>query len=108
MAGGLSADSTLSTRRVLPIEPCFRPPYLHNRPHTGGTAIAELAILPGYRGGRIGRKLLGGVERKARELGCCGLTLEVQEINQKAKGLYESAGFSQYGSGAIFLKKRFQ
>src|SRR5712672_1479930 len=65
--------------------------------------IHDLAVLPENRGSGIGRKLLEAVERRARELGCCGLTLEVQDVNQKAKGLYESAGFSQYGSGAIFL-----
>src|SRR4051812_3159345 len=73
--------------------------------------IHDLAVLPEYRGRGIGRRLLEAVERKARELGCCKLTLEVQEKNRKAKGVYEAAGFTdgvpQAGTGTcFFLSKR--
>lgn len=73
--------------------------------------IHDLAVLPGHRGQGIGRRLLAEVERKAREMGCCKLTLEVQENNHRARGVYEAAGFSQAvyeedAGGALFLSKR--
>jgi GNAT superfamily N-acetyltransferase len=57
--------------------------------------IHDLAVLPTHRGRGIGRLLLDGVARKATELGCCKVTLEVQEGNTKARKVYEKAGFSQ-------------
>jgi ribosomal protein S18 acetylase RimI-like enzyme len=40
--------------------------------------------------------LLEAVEGKARELGCCKLTLEVMDNNDHALRAYEAAGFSRY------------
>lgn len=57
--------------------------------------IHDLAVLPAYRGSGAGRLLLAGVEEKARELGCCKVTLEVQRKNHRARQVYETAGFSQ-------------
>ena len=60
--------------------------------------ISDLAVLPGNRGRGIGRKLLEAVERKARELGCCKLTIEVQENNRRAKYYYlTDAGMRRLG-----------
>lgn len=72
--------------------------------------IHDLAVLPGYRGLGIGRQLLEAVERKARALGCCKLTLEVLERNDRARRVYEAAGFAQAtyqeeAGGALFLAK---
>ena len=72
--------------------------------------IHDLAVLPGYRGLGIGRQLLEAVERKARALGCCKLTLEVLEHNDRARRVYEAAGFAQAtyqedAGGALFLAK---
>ena len=72
--------------------------------------IHDLAVLPAYRGQGVGRALLEAVERKARELNCCKLTLEVFENNEKARRTYEAAGFAQAmyaeaAGGAIFLSK---
>jgi ribosomal protein S18 acetylase RimI-like enzyme len=52
--------------------------------------------------------LLEAVEGKARELGCCKLTLEVMDNNDHALRAYEAAGFSHYSlqedaGTAIFL-----
>jgi GNAT superfamily N-acetyltransferase len=55
--------------------------------------IHDLAVLPEHRGRKLGRRLLDAVERKARALGCCSVTLEVLERNAPARGLYEAAGF---------------
>jgi ribosomal protein S18 acetylase RimI-like enzyme len=71
--------------------------------------VHDLAVTPGYRGRGIGRNLLTGAETRARERGCCKLTLEVQDDNLAALGLYESFGFGDvvYGeSGPTrFLSK---
>lgn len=55
--------------------------------------IHDLAVLPTHRGRGIGRALLEAAERRAREDGCCKLTLEVQDGNHRARGLYRSFGF---------------
>ena len=57
--------------------------------------VHDFYVLPSLRGRGIGRALLAAVERKARETGCCKLTLEVQENNARARRLYEACGFSQ-------------
>lgn len=60
--------------------------------------IHDLAVLPGHRGRGAGRALLAEIERRARERGCCRLTLEVQEDNQAAMALYRRLGF---GDGVL-------
>jgi GNAT superfamily N-acetyltransferase len=72
--------------------------------------ISDLAVLPDHREQGIGRLLLEAVERKAREIGCCKLTIEVQENNHRARHVYEAIGFSQAvyveaAGGALFLSK---
>lgn len=72
--------------------------------------IHDLAVLPGQRGSGVGRLLLAAVERKARDLDCCKITLEVLEHNHRAMGVYQAAGFAQAvyqeaAGGAIFLAK---
>ena len=72
--------------------------------------ISDLAVLSEYRGQQVGRRLLEAVEQKAREIGCCKLTIEVQEHNHSARHLYEGVGFSQAvyveaAGGALFLAK---
>ncbi len=71
--------------------------------------IHDLAVLPEYRGKGIGRRLLGAVEEHALQRGCCKLTLEVQDDNQPARGLYHAFGFTDFvvGDSAVtrFLAK---
>jgi GNAT superfamily N-acetyltransferase len=72
--------------------------------------VSDLAVLSGHREKGIGRLLLEAVERKALELGCCKLTIEVQENNHRARHVYESVGFVQAvyvteAGGALFLSK---
>lgn len=72
--------------------------------------ISDFYVLPAYRGQGIGRLLIEGVERKAREMDCCKLTLEMQENNHRARKVYESAGFTQAvyveaAGRALFLSK---
>jgi GNAT superfamily N-acetyltransferase len=73
--------------------------------------VHDFYVLPALRGRGIGRMLMAAVERKARETGCCKLTLEVQEGNSCARRLYEKCGFSQaqYAEAAgrsLFFWKR--
>jgi len=75
--------------------------------------IHDLAVLPAHRGRGVGRRLLEEVERKAREIGCCAITLEVGSDNRVAKDLYEAVGFSQtmcadVAGSALFLAKRLK
>lgn len=72
--------------------------------------LHDFAILPTHRGRGIGRGLLSAVEARARELGCCKLTLEVLDQNHRALRAYLACGFQRYalqpGAGeAIFLTK---
>lgn len=57
--------------------------------------IHDLNVLPAFRGIGIGRGLIAAVEAKARELGCCKLSLEVQEKNHRARRTYAASGFTQ-------------
>lgn len=71
--------------------------------------IHDLAVLPNYRGRGIGRQLLAAVEDDARARGCCKLTLEVFESNERARRTYAAAGFGDpvYGQEerTLFLSK---
>jgi GNAT superfamily N-acetyltransferase len=72
--------------------------------------IHDLAVLPAQRGQGVGRRLLEAVEWKARDMGCCKLTLEVAEHNDRARRIYCEAGFEQAlpapgSGGALFMSK---
>jgi GNAT superfamily N-acetyltransferase len=72
--------------------------------------IHDFAVLPAHRGCGAGRMLLAAVERKAQEMGCCKVTLEVLENNRRAMDVYAAAGFAQAqyqatAGGALFFSK---
>lgn len=72
--------------------------------------ISDYFVVPTHRGAGIGRLLLAAVEKHAREIGCCKLTLEVQENNRRAQKVYAAAGFSQavyvpQAGGSLCLSK---
>jgi GNAT superfamily N-acetyltransferase len=72
--------------------------------------IHDFFVVPAYRGKGIGRLLFEVVEERARELGCCKLSLEVQENNHRARSIYAAAGFGRSvympeAGGAFFLTK---
>jgi ribosomal protein S18 acetylase RimI-like enzyme len=73
--------------------------------------VHDLGVAPEARGAGVGRKLLERVEQRARELGCCKLTLEVQENNVPAMRLYTRVGFVAYelashAGRALFWQKK--
>jgi ribosomal protein S18 acetylase RimI-like enzyme len=72
--------------------------------------IHDLVVLSTHRGRGVGRRLIEAVAAKGRMLDCCKLTLEVLENNQRARRLYDSAGFAQAmyqpdAGGALFMSK---
>jgi GNAT superfamily N-acetyltransferase len=73
--------------------------------------VHDLIVRDGHRGQGIGQALLGWAEDRARELGCCKVTLEVLSGNAPAMLAYERAGFMPYvldpGAGqALLLQKK--
>ena len=56
--------------------------------------IHDLVVMATQRGQGIGRKLIAAVRQEALRRGACQVTLEVRADNQRARGLYESCGFS--------------
>ncbi len=57
--------------------------------------IHDFTVRKEYRGKGIGGKLVAAVEKRAREIRACKLTLEVQEKNTSAIRLYEKCGFER-------------
>lgn len=55
--------------------------------------IHDFMVLEDFRGQGIGRAFLEEIETIAREMGCCKITLEVQENNTPARSLYRGNGF---------------
>ena len=58
--------------------------------------VHDVAVLPGFRGQRLGEQMLALVEQIAHERGACKLTLEVLAGNASAIRLYERVGFAAY------------
>lgn len=72
--------------------------------------IHDIVVHRECRAQGIGQALLAWAEDKARELGCCKLTLEVLSNNARAMASYERAGFAPYvldpaAGQALFLQK---
>jgi ribosomal protein S18 acetylase RimI-like enzyme len=72
--------------------------------------IHDLAVVRERRGRGVGRMLLAAVEQKARTIDCCKVTLEVLADNERARRIYERAGFgvAEYGGntgGTLFYAK---
>lgn len=69
--------------------------------------VHDLAVMPTHRGQRIGTRLLEAVAERARQAGCCKVTLEVRVSNGDARRLYERLGFSDAGGQPTqFLERR--
>jgi len=69
--------------------------------------IHDIGVLASYRGKGVGLKLMSAVENKARALGCCKLTLEVREDNDRARGLYRKFGFGESVVGPEHVPMEF-
>jgi [ribosomal protein S18]-alanine N-acetyltransferase len=60
--------------------------------------ITNIAILPDFRGQKLGEKLLKTMMEEVKKLGAKSMTLEVRMTNMVAQNLYKKLGFQ---SGAI-------
>ncbi|MFW5753270.1 MAG: GNAT family N-acetyltransferase [Marinilabiliaceae bacterium] len=67
--------------------------------------IHDFIVAPEYRQKGAGLFLLQGIERYARDLGCCRINLEVREDNVKARRLYRKFGFSACKPPMLFWEK---
>lgn len=75
--------------------------------------IHDVVVLPKYRSLGISRLMLEKVQDIARSKGCCKLTLEVLEGNQRAQAIYQKFGFCAYeldpkAGRALFWEKSLQ
>lgn len=73
--------------------------------------VHDLGVQRELRGRGVGHALLSAMEREARTLGCCKLTLEVREDNTRARRLYDFFGFGNFEPGeervpTFFLEKK--
>lgn len=73
--------------------------------------VHDIVVLAELRGRGIGQALLRWAEERARQLGCCKLTLEVLSNNTRAMASYEQAGFAPYvldpAAGHALLMQKF-
>jgi [ribosomal protein S18]-alanine N-acetyltransferase len=63
--------------------------------------ITNIAILPDFRGKKLGEMLLTKIMDEARKLGATTMTLEVRVTNKVAQNLYRKLGFQ---NGAVRKK----
>ena len=58
--------------------------------------IHDIVTRDDRRGQGVGQALLRWAEQRARQLGCCKLTLEILSGNARAMASYERAGYAPY------------
>lgn len=68
--------------------------------------IHDLAVITDHRNMGIGEMLLQAVQKKARKLNCCKLTLEVR-MDNSARQLYERFGFEGGDPKMLFMTKEY-
>jgi ribosomal protein S18 acetylase RimI-like enzyme len=74
--------------------------------------IHDIVVVKAFRGLGISQRMLTKVEEKAKEKGCCKITLEVLEGNEIARNSYMKFGFDGYEldpkmGKALFWQKAF-
>jgi ribosomal protein S18 acetylase RimI-like enzyme len=73
--------------------------------------VHDIVVHAAWRDRGIGRALLAWAEVRARQLGCCKLTLEVLSNNARAMACYEQAGFVPYeldpAAGQALLMQKY-
>ncbi len=61
----------------------------------GTCEIKRIYVHPGYRGEKIGQKLLNQLIQSAREIGYSKILLDSARFMKEAHSLYRSAGFKE-------------
>ncbi|HKK46524.1 MAG TPA: GNAT family N-acetyltransferase [Balneolaceae bacterium] len=69
--------------------------------------IHDLFVISEERGLGIGDRLLQAIQKRARQMDCCQLTIEVRDDNHSARKLYERFGFEEGDPPLRFMKKGF-
>lgn len=69
--------------------------------------IHDFFVRREVRGQGIGLKLLEAIQKKAKQLKCCRLTLEVRDDNYAAIDLYERFGFDEGDPPLLYMTKEF-
>ncbi|EIW19972.1 MULTISPECIES: ribosomal protein S18-alanine N-acetyltransferase [Pelosinus] len=59
--------------------------------------VTNVAVLPAYRGKKLGEKLMSALLEHAKNRGAVRMTLEVRASNTVAQGLYSKFGFTSQG-----------
>jgi ribosomal protein S18 acetylase RimI-like enzyme len=67
--------------------------------------IHDLIVKKQYRCKGIGQRLLETISKKAEELKCSKITLEVREDNQQAQNLYKKLGFDDSEPKMLYWTK---
>ena len=60
------------------------------------TWLQMIAVLPGYQGKGLARRLLGLCEERTRQLGRKGIVLCAEGDSPRARAIYEKWGFLSY------------
>ena len=63
--------------------------------------IHDFYVEKQHRRQGVGRQILDAIEKKARLLDCCKLTLEVEANNKEALSLYHRVGFGEVEYNAV-------
>ena len=73
--------------------------------------VHDIVVHQTLRGRGIGQAMLAWAETRARDLGCCKLTLEVLSNNVRAMASYQQAGYAPYmlapAAGHALLMQKF-
>ncbi len=59
--------------------------------------VTNVAVLPTYRGKKLGEKIMSALLEHAKKRGAVRMTLEVRASNTVAQGLYSKFGFTAQG-----------
>ncbi|MGD2036101.1 MAG: GNAT family N-acetyltransferase [Bacteroidales bacterium] len=70
--------------------------------------IHDIVVLKKFRSAGVGKKLMEANIKRAKELGCGKITLEVREDNIKARGLYRNFGFEEHEPVMHFWTKTIE
>lgn len=68
--------------------------------------IHDIIVSNKFRGSGAGRALMNAIIKRADEIGCAKITLEVREDNHKAQKLYKSLGFEDSQPKMFFWTKK--